>query len=1744
MSTYTPTPTNDENQTEKSGVDLYAGQSETSRIVQRLRTCGFGPRTSRFVPCESPLVVATGGESAFGIIGNVLCSHSTSMDIEEQMTLEDWERCDDGSPCSFTSDVGSSCANFRGWEEPSENGYDYRNAGNFRRVLPLLDIAAKAVAKSIPFEMVERFKPPVPEMLQQRIAFFSFPEKVADIRLYCCLGNGSVEEYAKGKALYIGKAVREIIQIGFHLSAVVQMVPGIFKQTNSASPTLSKGFATVGFDKTRYHVAITLDRQRVTSCTCSCGQLWCQHCVAACLYRIKEAERVPLRAPVSELLSQLNRGQLQKFAQNLITLLPRQVIPIAQNLLDELLNKKAKINSECGAPDPTAGAAVGDVHSWCMQDRTLKDMVHKILVKYCIPSPLVYSDVNYLSSSSPAVSTEFQGLLRPFRGREPEGLWNLLFIVREMIRRRDNNAIRLLHIVTAGCVANAQVLEWWYRTKVVDVAFRSSISSFCESLKNMCVDVNHATVKTKMNPNSQLFAAKYSCSLLMDEIVRLWRLVALNPVMSNRERRTLAYNLSQFQSAVEITLKDTIMRSAALEEREEQQPSTSTELTVESFAETYLRNFSGFKEAYEMCLFDWSTVDTGDFRFGNGKQSSTLPKQYCVTARHGSFHAISEHEKEVAWVSNGTRCIDADLRSRTGWTGLLDNQKPLYPTVKGSSNIRVVKGQLCLSLSDLECETPSSGVSPCVYNPEITADEEDDAKSCSSDVAENRGGANVGDVGWSSVTAASNGNGTCASSTLDKETWTIEGSSFANVPPPNDPRKIRFAICEALYAHGYVNLARKMAIEIAEDMVNNKRNLCFELPAAPSGHKESWQPSRISSGRKKKRAFDSQQDVDPKALELTESVCEALSSGCFLLDVLAKNGSHHSIAFHVGLLILTLPRSAAASKFLEAKIFFLETDVLNKMKAMTEALAKEEMEAIRECARDLIGKTKERRWTGAMPMTLAVYLAHVLLLNKDGNVFRASSDEQLGFEVALAGLSMKTELSEDDHPLLYECVRRFRGELSLELFIYFKDDNEKLAKILDTLLDIEMHQMHHSPRETNVFHFGKVGESNSSGTSHAPEGNASSAEPEVVLHFRFKSCCEIAADTNYVEEEIIDGKRFVCDGVTSTTFEDLESTPCEMSSAVAWPHSGVGPMNRRITCICEADNLRRINQLTRERRLFNKAKEEFSNNQQMTVIGGGGGGGACTGYEERKSGFLPSESHVHFMMELSKRLSTEAGGNHTTAIFTTPDGIASHVRVAHRALHLCSFQVGLYALGLHNKLSKNWQSRTYSSFVSWISGQAVDIGRSALNILMDTWENHMTPSEVAALADNASQSRDPSLVEAAAQLALSVLPHAHVLNSSEIQRAVSQCKEQSMKMLESACLAVEKAGKSYGVCPEVLFQISFQWFEVYKDAVGFGSNGSNARSSNSNAETADARSRSDSFDYNYQRRLVNVQGMVQLPLMIEPPNHEPPAPARWNAAKQAVPCRDVMQQYFTDPRMNTIGQPMFTISAPVSMPIGYNPFNGQPPPAPVPPPNSITPTPFCTYGGQASAAQSHLWRPTENTYNNIHFATSPAVCLPPVYSGTDYGYAPFYEQVQYPPAVFSFRCVATQTNEANAILEHVSSEDHAVAACYLQNAYRVGMLAMETLGRRISNERSSTKFSQNPSYSDDVKLLLAFAKKLGLSWVLNFASVAASSVHSPFILLHLFFDVVQYIARTTGSTPGGVPPNLQNSITTVEAIIC
>lgn len=70
---------------------------------------------------------------------------------------------------------------------------------------------------------------------------------------------------------------------------------------------------------------------------------------------------------------------------------------------------------------------------------------------------ICFSDVNYLSTTAPPAAAEWTSLLRPLRGREPEGMWNLLSIVREMFKRNDHNALQLLEIITEECMACEQV---------------------------------------------------------------------------------------------------------------------------------------------------------------------------------------------------------------------------------------------------------------------------------------------------------------------------------------------------------------------------------------------------------------------------------------------------------------------------------------------------------------------------------------------------------------------------------------------------------------------------------------------------------------------------------------------------------------------------------------------------------------------------------------------------------------------------------------------------------------------------------------------------------------------------------------------------------------------------------------------------------------------------------------------------------------------------------------------------------------------------------------------------------------------------------------------------------------------------------------------------------------------------------------------------------------------------------------
>lgn len=115
-----------------------------------------------------------------------------------------------------------------------------------------------------------------------------------------------------------------------------------------------------------------------------------------------------------------------------------------------------------GHPFPPTPCILGQDPFW------VKAQVHVDLSKAApsrgqhVPLHCLHSDVNsmYLSSTEPPAAAEWACLLRPLRGREPEGVWNLLSIVREMFKRRDSNAAPLLEILTDQCLTYEQVTLW------------------------------------------------------------------------------------------------------------------------------------------------------------------------------------------------------------------------------------------------------------------------------------------------------------------------------------------------------------------------------------------------------------------------------------------------------------------------------------------------------------------------------------------------------------------------------------------------------------------------------------------------------------------------------------------------------------------------------------------------------------------------------------------------------------------------------------------------------------------------------------------------------------------------------------------------------------------------------------------------------------------------------------------------------------------------------------------------------------------------------------------------------------------------------------------------------------------------------------------------------------------------------------------------------------------------------------
>uniref|UniRef100_A0A8C3LBR6 Zinc finger SWIM-type containing 6 n=1 Tax=Chrysolophus pictus TaxID=9089 RepID=A0A8C3LBR6_CHRPC len=222
------------------------------------------------------------------------------------------------------------------------------------------------------------------------------------------------EAFFRSRQRWISVPLRSFVPLGFHLSGTV------------TEPAMQSEPETV------CNVAISFDRCKITSVTCSCGNkdiFYCAHVVALSLYRIRKPDQVKLHLPISETLFQMNRDQLQKFVQYLITVHHTEVLPTAQKLADEILSQNSEINQVHGAPDPTAGASIDDENCWHLDEEQVQEQVKLFL-----------SQGGYHGSGKQL---------------------NLLFAkVREMLKMRDSNGARMLTLITEQFMADPRLALW------------------------------------------------------------------------------------------------------------------------------------------------------------------------------------------------------------------------------------------------------------------------------------------------------------------------------------------------------------------------------------------------------------------------------------------------------------------------------------------------------------------------------------------------------------------------------------------------------------------------------------------------------------------------------------------------------------------------------------------------------------------------------------------------------------------------------------------------------------------------------------------------------------------------------------------------------------------------------------------------------------------------------------------------------------------------------------------------------------------------------------------------------------------------------------------------------------------------------------------------------------------------------------------------------------------------------------
>lgn len=416
----------------------------------------------------------------------------------------------------------------------------------------LQDLCCRFIALKFPFAFVEHRSPPIPDELQLKIIEFSFPDDEDMIRKYAEFSRSSVDFYSAKTMLDSGK-VKDLNQIGFRLSASVEDR----KYGHGRNSDGDKNYVTILFD-----------RGKITSAHCSCDFTtnWCSHVVATCLARIKNKNSMTVHMPVSDSLNTLDREQLLKFSQYLLSEHQNEpVVETAQKLLDKLLSRQNQeqeedINKIAGAPDPTAGPGLDEEAHWFVCKNGFKARLES----------LMYENIQDLGFEMYHEHDPDCG-----NGSDVKDVWERNILQQPLIRdemdiQLDNERSYHGGYPSSKRQSVLQVLETISDLLVEDFLSAVSALTMCtEQLIERLTRVRdgrdiHRRRQTKSQSKDKIklfgslavgFTPRMSdCRTLSDEVSRLWRLAVLIPGISAKQRQGVRDQLRTLNEAVSAVL--------------------------------------------------------------------------------------------------------------------------------------------------------------------------------------------------------------------------------------------------------------------------------------------------------------------------------------------------------------------------------------------------------------------------------------------------------------------------------------------------------------------------------------------------------------------------------------------------------------------------------------------------------------------------------------------------------------------------------------------------------------------------------------------------------------------------------------------------------------------------------------------------------------------------------------------------------------------------------------------------------------------------------------------------------------------------------------------------------------------------------------------------------------------------------------------------------------------------------------